>query len=620
MYISTRFIILTCFVYLSCPVSTVWSDTVSITINGIDKTLLNNVNNYLSLETEKDHPNLSANRIQLLFNESETEIKQALQPFGYYHPEIKRTLKKGGEVGEWLATFDIDAGNPTTLNKVEIIINGEARYQPQIQKFMAKFPIKTGDKLVHSVYSDAKKKLLKLAKQYGYFSAKYSRHSLHVRLKQQQADLYLTLDSGERYRFAPIDFKESKFSSDFLHRFIPFEDNAYYSDSRLTALRNNLSQSDYFEEVNLYVHPDEKTHLLHTEANLVLRKRQKYRFLLGYGTDTQVRVGADAKVRYLNRYGHYLSAKVRMQQYLNEKDFSLEYGIPTGRDTDNLFYLKWEYNIFDREPFDFGFGGGGKATENTDSSFSLHKRHRRQFLGLNLIEDISVSYYVSSYDILSNMSPFLQELFTEITPEYLPVLKANYRLLIPAVGWTYRHENNPTYPTRGEKFRIGFKGSQSGFISNLSFWQAEFEGKLIRPLSKKSRFITRTRIAYTQAERIDDLNALLLPLKFYYSTGGDNSVRGYKFESLQGASTWGDQHLFNASIEYDYRFKEKWSVATFYDTGNVFTSYSKMNLKHTVGVGLHWLSPVGMVRLDVGFPLNSDNDSYRIHLNIGPDF
>jgi len=590
--------------------------TLDVQIKGVDKTLLANVKAYLTLEKEKKHPHLSSKRLGYLFKKSEAEIKQALQPFGYYHSQIDGQLT----IEKWKVIFTIQKGAPTRLAKVEVKITGEGAKQTQIQQFIQKFPLKKGQVLNHSAYANAKKRLLSLAKKYGYFAAKLSRHDLHVSLKQQQAEVFITLDSGQRYRFAPIDFKTDKFSPEFLRRFLPFEAGEFYSDALLNELRKNLSDSEYFQEVNLYVYPDDKTQLLHTEANLVLHKRQKYQFLLGYGTDSQTRAGLDGKVRYLNRHGHYLNTELRFKQYLNQRELTIEYAIPKGQDTDNLLFLRWHYDIFDREPFDFGFGGNGELTQNTDSAFSLHKRHRRYIGDIKLIEELAVHYYVSSYDILSNLSPFMQELVTEITPEYLPVLKANYRLLIPEVAWTFFKENNRIYPTRGKKLRFGLRGTKSGFISNLSFWQAELQGKLIRPIGKKSRLITRSQLVYTHAKRIGDVGALVLPLKFYQLTGGDNSVRGYKFEGLEGESGWGDQHLFTASAEYEYQFKDKWSVAAFYDVGNVFASYTDMQLKHTVGVGLHWLSPIGMVRFDLGFPLNDNAQVFRLHLNIGPDF
>ena len=33
-----------------------------------------------------------------------------------------------------------------------------------------------------------------------------------------------------------------------------------------------------------------------------------------------------------------------------------------------------------------------------------------------------------------------------------------------------------------------------------------------------------------------------------------------------------------------------------------------------------WISPIGMVRVDVGFGLQKEGNPVRMHLSIGPDF
>ena len=120
---------------------------------------------------------------------------------------------------------------------------------------------------------------------------------------------------------------------------------------------------------------------------------------------------------------------------------------------------------------------------------------------------------------------------------------------------------------------------------------------------------------------IDDINQL--PKSLRYFAGGDNSVRGYGYESLgetnaEGAVI-GGKHLLVASLEYEYTFKDPWGAAFFVDVGNAFNSWSDMGLKTGVGFGARWKSPIGPVRVDIGFPTDDFGDPH-LHLSIGPDF
>ena len=59
--------------------------------------------------------------------------------------------------------------------------------------------------------------------------------------------------------------------------------------------------------------------------------------------------------------------------------------------------------------------------------------------------------------------------------------------------------------------------------------------------------------------------------------------------------------------------------STFVDAGDAFSG-TDFKLKLGTGVGLRWLSPVGMVRLDLGVPVGDEHaHGVQLHLVIGPD-
>jgi len=64
--------------------------------------------------------------------------------------------------------------------------------------------------------------------------------------------------------------------------------------------------------------------------------------------------------------------------------------------------------------------------------------------------------------------------------------------------------------------------------------------------------------------------------------------------------------------------------AVFYDGGNVFRDVSDLSLdwRHAVGVGLRWSSPIGLLRLDLGFPLQPQPEEkrYRYFFSLGQAF
>ena len=103
-------------------------------------------------------------------------------------------------------------------------------------------------------------------------------------------------------------------------------------------------------------------------------------------------------------------------------------------------------------------------------------------------------------------------------------------------------------------------------------------------------------------------------IKLIRASGGDDSIRGYKFESLGpldvDGNVVGGNRLAVASIEYEYPIGEQWSVAVFADAGNAYRD-GDFNSVSGVGAGLRWHSPLGPIRFDVAFP--QDGEDRGIH-------
>jgi len=58
----------------------------------------------------------------------------------------------------------------------------------------------------------------------------------------------------------------------------------------------------------------------------------------------------------------------------------------------------------------------------------------------------------------------------------------------------------------------------------------------------------------------------------------------------------------------------------FVDAGDAFINSFSVNVG--AGVGVRWRSPLGPIRVDVGFPVQTDlptENSWRLHVLLGPD-
>jgi translocation and assembly module TamA len=188
-------------------------------------------------------------------------------------------------------------------------------------------------------------------------------------------------------------------------------------------------------------------------------------------------------------------------------------------------------------------------------------------------------------------------------------------LLLPSARFSRTRTDNRLNPSHGHQISFGVAAAAESLLSDTDLVQLDLRGKRVDTLSERWRLLTRAEAGVTLIDSVDDLPA---SLRFY--AGGDNSVRGYDYQSLGPLGDDGDviggRYLVAASAEVDYLIKDKWRLAAFVDTGNAFDD-TDTELKTGAGIGARWQSPVGPVRLDFAVPL--DEDGWQIHFTLGPD-
>jgi outer membrane protein insertion porin family len=131
-----------------------------------------------------------------------------------------------------------------------------------------------------------------------------------------------------------------------------------------------------------------------------------------------------------------------------------------------------------------------------------------------------------------------------------------------------------------------------------------------------------------------------IPRTEKYTLGGARNMRGYNYEDIgpkmMGKNTDGEMEEFNlgglfsllGTLEFEHPLAReaglKWVV--FFDAGNVYSKYFGYNgnydLYYDYGFGLRWFSPIGVLRFEFGYPLNTNvsDTGMKFHFDIGQVF
>lgn len=552
---------------------------VEVIVEGIDGTVQKNVLQSMSIYQERERAETSSASIHRLHERAPGEIRTALQPFGYYRPQIRARLNQNG--ARWTAQYDIEPGPAIRVASVDIRVIGEGGDDSEFRKLIDEFPLRADDPLQHALYEKAKNSFQRLAAERGYFDQHFTRHEISIDMDAYRAHIYLHVDTGRRYRFGKINIEQNLLNPELVAKYVRISPSQPYSAAALLELQATLSATDYFGTIDVVADPlQANDYAIPVYIRLAPRKPNKYTFGFGYGTDTGPRGQLGWERRYLNEDGHHVRAELRGSQI--DRSASAGYFIPIRNPRTDQLAVTAGYTETD--------------IQNTDTQLRHITLSRTTIRG-HLQETFSLSQQKEKFSIGSQTG--------------------DSDLLIPGVAWSYLWGSERLYVRRGARASFDLRGASDQFASDTSFSQIRFQSKGIYSIFGSNRFVARIE---TGATHVDDFDALPPSLRFY--AGGDTSVRGYDFNSLGPINSEGvvigGKYLLVGSVEYEQHVIGNWGAAIFYDVGNALSKFTEP-LKKGAGVGIRWRSPIGQIRLDVASALSDADRPWRVHLYIGPD-
>jgi outer membrane protein insertion porin family len=243
----------------------------------------------------------------------------------------------------------------------------------------------------------------------------------------------------------------------------------------------------------------------------------------------------------------------------------------------------------------------------------------------------------------------VSDLNNTVPPENIPLFEQPTLVSQFGITWARDARDNPADATKGTFNSADFGIADTAIGSSASFLRIFYQNSTYHPIGRRFSFARSFRfgvlvpykdtVSLTFPAQTEPVNLIPLPERFF--AGGGTSLRGFALNQagprdLTGFPIGGQALLaFNQELRFPMRLPFIGSAlggAIFYDGGNVFSRLSRITFRayspqpvfnpanptvcqynctnelnyfaHTVGFGLRYSTPVGPIRIDLGFPIN----------------
>lgn len=541
------------------------------------------ITEHLTVINKLNNPRMSNAEWQRLLNQSNDEIKDLLATEGYFSAKVSQT-----NIDKQHVIFNITLGEQALVHEAKLTFNGDISQQtpktlPNINQLVGLWSLKTDVPFTQSAWTAAKRNLISQLITQRYPQAKISSSLATVNPATHLVDIVLVVDSGPAFYFGETKIEGlEKYPASLLLNINRIKAGDVYSQAALLDYQAELQASGKFSNVSVISDTENKAD---GKADIVVRvtERETQTVALGIGASTNT--GARVQVGYNNRNlfgkGWDWETTTKLEQLSQSANSVINLPITTEGYRDSISNNVVRLNI------------EGQATSVINNGVKRSwtqkygKKSIEQFVGANLL-----------YEFLT---------IDGEGSEFNKAATLNY-------GITVRNLDNAIFPTRGYLFNTQLQVAPLEQFSDGRFVQSQAKLQGYYPISRNTQFIGRIEAGMING-------SINVPATYLFRAGGDQSVRGYSFQSLgidNGEAVLGGRVLLTGSTEVIQWLTKSWGGAAFVDFGNAAKRWGDYEAVYGYGLGARWRSPVGPVGLDIAY--GEKTEQYRMHFNLGVSF
>ncbi len=475
---------------------------------------------------------------------------------------------------EDLSFLGNDTYSDSTLLKVSGLEPGKPLIAPQIEK--------------------ATLQLLRYYADRGYLEASV-KPTTRLNDVKDKAFVDIVIVEHSQYKIGGVEIDgNDKTRSNVIHRELDFKTDEIANYSRILSSQKNLYLTGLFERVYLQPVPSLSDSTLR-DIHIELKESQagELNFSAGYGSIDRFRF----KIQFYQANLRGTALKIGLSTRLSSIQRVVEAQFTNPR----IRGSRWRLDVTQG------------LEKHFEPSYDLNRIASRVALQKKIDRRLSIT--------LSQRNE-LNQLSNVIVDTLDGALAADVHSLRGQLTWDTR--DNLFNPTSG--ILIDWLNEIAGgpVSSSNAFFKSNLRVTYQRPTFRGSVLASSLEIgslsSYGGNYRIS------LQERFY--AGGPNSLRGFAYQSVgpMDASSnpqGGFVHLIWNVVELRVPVYKSLQTAFFVDAGNVWRDRSELSgskLRKDIGVGLHYITPIGVIRLETAYPINDEVTAPRVFFSMGYGF
>lgn len=526
---------------------------------------------------------LDADEIARLKRQSDQTARDLLATEGYFSPEVESTVERVGD--DWRVDYRIAPGMRTTIRNVTLIFDGALKTRADAAGLRGRiersFSLKQGMPFRQADWNAAKLAVLRPLLANRYPAAQLVASEARIDPAAQAADLTLTIDSGPAFFYGePVISGARRYPESIIRNLSPVKPGKPFRQQDLLDYQMALETSGYYTHATVRVEPDPAlAAAAPIRVEVVERPEKRFSVGAGVSTDTGARVQVGWLARDIADRGLRLKLDARIDT--TQQSGAAELAWPrTSAGYENSLGTQLKHEDI--------------KGQKTRSVLAVAKRSRTRG---QVETTVSLQYQTE------------QQSIGDVVNERNQALTANY-------AWTQRTVGRAFYPRRGHVLTLQGGGAAAALLSDTNFIRLYGRHTQYFQAGANGRLILRGELGSVLADTRDGI-----PTDFLFRAGGDNSVRGYAYQSLGRTVAGGVasvRYLATGSVEYNYFFNRDWGMALFVDAGDAADTPRQLSPVFGYGFGARYRSPVGPVNLDLAY--GEATRQFRLHFSLGVSF